>query len=261
MTSQATINYENPPIDEIVCGIRFDSIKQLQSGHVGILWQKFRPDFPKIEDQILVNPVPKEDFENPKKLPLPRVWFIHEKENDLVQLQRNRFLHNWRKRQPEDEYPGYVRVIENFEKYLSYLQEFLAEENLGGLVAQQYELTYINLIPKGNGWEHLRDLGKVFPNLVSLTSQSIFSTDIKDINWQTVLGLPNNLGKLRVALRNGTRVSDNQLFLLTEFNVHSYQPYQPMRAWFDAAHDTIIKVFSTLVSDEVQEKYWGRQSC
>ncbi len=50
-TAQSTIKYENPPIDEIVCGVRFDPIKQLQSGHFGILWQKFRPDFrkPKIK--------------------------------------------------------------------------------------------------------------------------------------------------------------------------------------------------------------------
>ena len=261
MTAQSTIKYQSPPIDEIVCGIRFDSIKKLRSGHIGILWQKLRPDFPDIEDHILVHPAPREDLENPDKLPLPRVWFIHKNENDLVQLQRNRFLHNWRKRLPEDEYPGYARVIDNFEKYLSCLQAFLVEENLGSLVAQEYELTYIDLIPKGNGWENLRDLGRVFPNLLSLTRQSIFSTDIRNINWQTVLALPNDLGQLRVALRNGTRVSDNQQFLHVEFNAHSNQPYQPMRDWFDAAHDAVIELFSTLVSDEIQGKYWGRKLC
>ncbi len=259
MTAQAAIKYENPPIDEIVCGIRFDSIKQLQSGHVGILWQKFRPDFPMIEDQILVNPVPKEDFENPKIQPLPRVWFIHEKENDLVQLQRNRFLHNWRKRQPEDEYPGYVKVINNFEKYLSFLQEFLVEENLGSLVAREYELTYIDLIPRGSGWQSLRDLGNVFPNLVSLTSQNMLSDDIRNINWQTVLGLPNNSGKLRLVVRSARRVSDNQQLLQIEFNAHSSQPYQPMREWFDAAHNEVIRVFSHLVSDAIQQEFWGRK--
>ena len=259
MTIQSTLKYETPPIDEIVCGVRFDSIRKLQSGHIGILWQKLKPDFPDIEDQNLVQPVPSEDFQNPEKLPLPRVWFIHENENDLVQLQRNRFLHNWRKRRPEDEYPGYVRVIENFEKYLSCLQEFLVEENLGRLVAREYELTYIDLLPKGNGWESLRDLGKVFPNLVSLTSQSILSDDVRNINWQTVLGLPNNLGLLRLVFRSAKRVSDNQQLLQIEFNAHSSQPYQPMREWFDAAHNEVIRVFSHLVSDAIQQEFWGRE--
>ena len=261
MTAQSTIKYQSPPIDEIVCGIRFDSIKKLRSGHIGILWQKLGPDFPKIEDQILVPPVPKEDLEIPERFPLPRVWFTHKNENDLVQLQRNRFLHNWRKRQPEDVYPGYVRVINNFEKYLSCFQEFLVEENLDRLVAREYELTYIDLIPKGQGWENLRDLGKVFPNLLSLKRKSILATDIRNINWQTVLGLPNDLGQLRVAVRNATRVSDNQFLLHIEFNAHSRQPHQPMREWFDAAHNAVIEVFSHLVSDAIQQEFWGRNSC
>ncbi len=261
MTSQSTIKYEFPPIDEIVCGIRFDSIKKLQSGHIGLLWQKLRPDFAKIEDRILVPPLPSEDFENPERFPLPRVWFIHKNRNDLVQLQRNRFLFNWRRIQPEDEYPGYVKVIDNFEKYLSCLQEFLAEEDLDVLVARGYELTYIDLIPKGQGWENLGDLGKVFPNLVSLTSQSILSTDIRIINWQTILGLPADLGELRVSLRNAKRDSDSQLLLHIEFSAYCSKPYHPMRDWFDAVHNAVIELFSNAVSDEIQEKYWGRKSC
>ena len=142
-TVQPTIKYENPPIDEIVCGIRFDPIEQLQSGHFGILWQKFRSDFPKTEDQNLVGPVSREDLGNSNKLPLPRVWFIHRNENELVQVQRNCFLHNWRKRRPDNEYPGYEKVIGNFERYLPRFREFLGEESLGNLVIKEYELTYI----------------------------------------------------------------------------------------------------------------------
>ena len=96
-TTELTIKYENPPIDEIVCGISFDPIKELRSGHFGILWQKFRPDFPKVEDQIPTGPIPREEFENLDTLPLSRVWFLHRDENEIIQVQRNCFLHNWRK--------------------------------------------------------------------------------------------------------------------------------------------------------------------
>ena len=34
-----------------------------------------------------------------------------------------------------------------------------------------------------------------------------------------------------------------------------------MRDWFDATHDTIIKLFANLISDEIQDKYWGRKPC
>ena len=258
--AQSTIEYENPPIDEIVCGVRFDPIKTLQSGHFGILWQKFRPDFPKTEDQNLVGPISGEEIPNPDKLPLPRVWFIHKNENELIQVQRNRFLHNWRKKRVEDEYPGYKRVVENFERYLSRFQGFLVEENLGELVAKEYELTYIDLIPQGRGWEKLGDLEKVFPNLLSLRRQGVLSADIRVVNWQTILGLPNDMGQLGVAIRSANRISDNQQIIHIEFRALSNQPYQPMQAWFEDTHNTIINLFSNLVSDEIQKKFWGRKS-
>ena len=259
-TTQSAITYQNPPIDEIVCGIRFDPIEQLQSGHFGILWQKFRHDFPMTEDQNLVGPVSEEDLGSPDKFPLPRVWFVHRNENELIQVQRNRFLHNWRKRQPEDEYPGYEKVVENFEKYLSHFQEFLLEENLGDLVTKEYELTYIDLIPKGQGWENPSDLEKIFPNLLPLTRQGIPSNAVRSINWQTILELPNNLGQLGVSIRSAHRISDNQMLLHMEFRALSNQPHQSMRVWFENVHNEITKIFSNLVSEEIQKKFWGRKS-
>ena len=193
--SQSNIKYENPPIDEIVCDILFDSIKGLRTGHLGILWQKFRPDFPEIEDHILLAPPP-EDLETSNKLLPPRVWFVHKNENEVVQVQQNRFIHNWRKRRPDDEYPGYEKVIKNFEKYLSRFQQLLAEENLGNLVARKYELTYIDLIPQGQGWENFDNLEKIFPNLLSLTKQNIFSTGVRGINWQTPPKSTKRLGTI-----------------------------------------------------------------
>ena len=257
---QPIIKYENPPIDEIICGIRFGSIEQLRSGHLGILWQKFRRDFPNIEDQNLVGPVSRGDSENSNNILLPRVWFIHENENELIQVQYNRFLHNWRKIRLDDEYPGYDKIIENFEKYLSRFREFLVEENLGNLVTKEYELSYIDLIPRGYGWENFGDLGKVFPSLLSSTGQSILSTNISSINWQTILDLPNNHGRLRIAIRSAARISDNHQLLHIEFNAHGNRQDESMRVWFDIAHNAVTELFSNLVSKEIQEKFWGQKS-
>ena len=258
-TTQPTIKYENPPINEIVCGIRFNPIEQLQSGHFGILWQKFRHDFPKTEDHDLIAPISQEDFENFDKLPLRRVWFIHRNENELVQVQRNRFLYNWREREEGDEYPGYEKVINNFVRYLSLFQEFLVEENLGNIATKEYELTYIDLIPQGQGWENLGNLEKVFPNLLSLTGQGIPSTNVRVINWQTILDLPNGLGQLSIAMRSGQRKTNNQPLLHIQTRALGKGQSESMQAWFDAAHTTITELFLNLVSSEIQKKFWGRK--
>ena len=261
MTEQQTITFENPPIDEIICNVLFDPIANLRAGHLGLLWQKFRPDFPGIEDQHLTNPIPDEYYNNPDTPPLPRVWFVHKDENELIQMQYNRFVHNWRKKRPDDIYPGYSVVIENFEKYLSCLEDFLSEERLGDITPAQYEITYIDNILEHEGWETITDLEKVFPNFISLKSQNLPSTDIREFSWQILFGLPNDFGQLQLSIRNVRRLIDNRHLLRVEFRAVSNQPYKPMRGWFNLAHEFIFDLFSSLISDEIQEKYWGRKTC
>ena len=180
-TEQRTIKYENPPIDEIICSIHFNSITELQAGHLGILWQEYRPDFSATKDHNLFGPVSDEELNYRDIPPLPRVWFVHKDENELIQMQFNRFVYNWRKRRPDDKYPGYGEFMENFEKYLSRFQEFLAKEKLGDLVPKQYEIAYIDHILENEGWETISDLEKVFPNFISYKGQNTLPPDIKGI--------------------------------------------------------------------------------
>ena len=97
-TEQRTQKYENPPINEIVCGVLFDEIQRLQTGHFGMLWQKFRSDFVATGDHNLIDPIPDEELSKRGAFPLPRVWFVHRNDNEVIQVQRNRFYYNWRKR-------------------------------------------------------------------------------------------------------------------------------------------------------------------
>ena len=261
MTEHQTITFENPPIDEVVCGVLFDSIKGLQAGHLGLLWQKFGSDFPVMEDQNLLGPLPTDEMTRRDTPPLPRVWMVHKDENELIQVQFNRFLHNWRKRRPSDKYPNYKTVIENFEKYFSCFQDFLAGESLGAIVPNRYELTYIDLILENEGWETLNNLGRVFTDFISLKGQNALSTDIREINWQMVFGMPNDLGQLQLLIRNARRIPDNRHLIRIEFTAFSNQPYKPMRDWFDSAHDVIFDLFTNIISNEIQEKFWGRKLC
>lgn len=259
-TEQQTIKYENPPINEIVCGVLFDEIKGLQTAHFGKLWQKFSPDFMASEDQSLIDPIPAEDLSNRGLHPLPRVLFIHKDDNEIIQVQRNRFHHNWRKTRYDDKYPGYETVIENFEKHLSSFQEFLAEEELGNLVPNGYEITYVDLILENAGWETLNNLGHIFPSFVTLKDRNRLLADIRGINWSMTFGLPNDSGQLQLSIRNDQRLGDGRQLLRIESTAFNDQPYNPMRNWFNYAHDVLAEAFTNLMSDEIQYQLWGRKS-
>lgn len=259
--TQSAIRYQNPPINEIVCGILFDSITGLQTGQIGTLWQKFKPDFSNTQDQPPIAIVPKEGLNNQTKLPPLRVWFVHKEENEIIQVQFNRFLHNWRRTRPDDEYPGYESVIENFQEYLSRFEEFLAEENLENLVATQYELTYIDHILQNEGWETFNDLERVLPSFTSLKSENLLSADIREIDWQVVFGLPGDFGQLQLSIRSARRRLDNRPLLRIGFTALSNQAYEPMREWFDSTHEVIIELFSNLIGEDIQKQFWGRNPC
>ena len=111
-------DYESPPVIEVVCGILFKSIDKLLAPYFGLLWEKYKPEYPICRE---VSPLTSviERFDEPPRVdlqladvpPLPRIWFVHKNDNGIIQIQRDRFLHNWKKVRPQDEYPRYPQVI------------------------------------------------------------------------------------------------------------------------------------------------------
>ena len=58
MTSAATgsgnalPSYKRPPVDEVVCGFRFERLRGLKVPHIGLLWEKFRNEYPTVQHAI-----------------------------------------------------------------------------------------------------------------------------------------------------------------------------------------------------------------
>jgi uncharacterized protein (TIGR04255 family) len=42
-------SYDNPPVNEVVCGMRFYTPDKLRIPHIGLLWDKFRNEYPIIK--------------------------------------------------------------------------------------------------------------------------------------------------------------------------------------------------------------------
>jgi hypothetical protein len=194
--------------------------------------------------------------------PLPRNWFIHKDERGIIQVQRDRFLHNWRKLTDTDEYPRYHSVIGMFRERFSVFEEFLQENGLGGIDPLQYEMTYVNHVPQGSGWDSLADVGAVFPDLCWRKTEGRFLPDFEGINWQSMFPLPERTGRLHVAVKHARRRTDNLPILSLDLTVRG-MPKDPAREamwrWFDTAREWIVRGFADLTSDEVQRTVWGRQ--
>lgn len=163
--------FQDPPVVEVALSIKFKTMT-LTTGHIGLLWQHFRSEFPLIEDQPpLDSPIEVEkervSAQAPGQIrflsvPKTRAWFVSRTGTQLIQVQHDLFAHNWRRNDTGEAYPRFSSVRESFRNELNALQEFLAEQGLAPPEPIQCEVTYVNHIRTGATWTTHDQIHKVF---------------------------------------------------------------------------------------------------
>lgn len=215
-------DFESPPVAEVVLSVQFDRLTALKAAHVGLLWQLFRARFPRLEEHPPL-PQAREDYEIPgagagelrleatATPPLARIWFLAEDGTELIQVQPDRFIHNWRKVASGDEYPRYEQIREAFQAELQSFGSFIDREQIGSLKVNQCEITYVNHIFSGQEWEKHGELSRVLKYWSEPAME--FLPDPKDIALQvryrmTAAGAQQAIGRLHVVLRSAWRIAD-----------------------------------------------------
>jgi uncharacterized protein (TIGR04255 family) len=266
--SSALPDYDNPPVNEVAFGIQFNKLKNLKAPHTGILWEKLgRDTYPECEERPPIahiiesfgdtNPqVPSITIEGFVP-PLPRLFFVNLNKNHLVQIQQDRFHQNWRKLESEDKYPRYVKLYPKFIKSWDLFNSFVKELDLGTIEPNQYELTYVNHIHRGEGWVNLSDVENVFPEFQCKTGVR-FLPEPENISWRKIYRLPNDSGRLHVSLRLATSRESNDRMMVLDLTARGFIPNK-MDAWFDMAHEWIVKGFSDLTGQSIQDSIWKRK--
>jgi len=96
--------YKHPPVVEVVIGLSLAPISKLSTVHFGEFWNLVKDEYPHAEDNIpLVEEANLGQVEVMQMPPLRRVFMIHTDRTYLMQLQPDRFIHNWRKTIDSDE--------------------------------------------------------------------------------------------------------------------------------------------------------------
>lgn len=157
-----------PPLTEVAIGAQFDVIPGFMTPHLGLVWQPFRDQFPLLEEASALPPVFETFGSNPQFVPgisfqlsmapeAPRVFFINQARSELLQVQRDRFLHNWRKVGQADNYPRFERMLDTFTSSFATFSKTISAAGLGPIIPNQCEVTYINQMPVPPG-SNLSDL-------------------------------------------------------------------------------------------------------
>jgi uncharacterized protein (TIGR04255 family) len=263
-STSALPSYKNPPVNEVVCGMRFHPLEKLRIPHIGLLWNKFRQEYPIVQHASpIVGAKGEIPIDNATGLPLPRAWFINKSDDQLIQFQFDRFYFNWRRRQ--NVYPRYLYVITNFESLLETVEKSFDEFELGKLKPIEYELSYINHIPKGQEWNTIGDLSSIFSDFFWRQTTGRFLPAPENVSWQMNFPLPEKMGLLTVNLKQATRIEDKVPLLVLELVARSVgetrtrEGIEAIREWFNVAHEWIVRGFTDLTTPEVQSVFWKRE--
>ncbi|MGO8859079.1 MAG: TIGR04255 family protein [Steroidobacteraceae bacterium] len=167
--------FAKPPVVEVVLSTQFQQLPGMHIGQLGLVWDRFRSKFPRVQQQMpLPHIIERKGVHAPALMPtvslmIPsdqpqRVWLISEDDSDLVQIQSDRFMRNWRRYHNVEigypSYDGHIRseFVEDYETF----RTFVSEQRWGELEVDQCEMTYVNHIRPNQIWSDFSQLDRVF---------------------------------------------------------------------------------------------------
>lgn len=275
--------FDNPPVVEVAVSLQFKPLEPLRAAHFGLIWNRFRKDgYIKTEDHGPLAPTFEEfavkvgsvgvNLQALDDAPLlPRVWFMNEAKDELIQIQRDRFVVNWRRGAASSPYPRYSSIIRKFKETLDVFREIVVAEELGEIAPTQCELTYVNHLSSGEGWEDHGELQRIIVPWRNDYSDEYLKVP-EDVGFiarhrmQDRTGLP--AGRLTVALQPAYRNLDKRpIFVLTLTGRGMPRPPDLNGAMqlFDREHEWIVRGFASLTTSDMPlfggEKTNGDLSC
>lgn len=266
-------DFADPPVIEVALSVQLEPLTALRVPHLGLLWSEFRSEFPRIEEhppraavieQFGTPRPPKMDVRVEAAFPIPQCRFLNDRGTELIQVQQDRFVHNWRKVGTGEEYPRYEFVRRRFEVELDTFRQFLAREHLGELVPNQCEVTYVNHITSGAGWEKHGELGEILTVWMTRYSDSFLSGP-EDIGLRVRYIIPgpdgNPLGRLWVSIDPAYRTEDDRpiyVLMLTARGRPIGKGIEGALGFLDIGREWVVRGF-TSVSTPKMHRIWGRR--
>ncbi|TAJ91389.1 MAG: TIGR04255 family protein [Gammaproteobacteria bacterium] len=262
--------YDNPPVVERVIGVQFAELAFFTNAHAGWFWKSYLD-----EEWTHINEVPRleskiENFESKKRgiipqltvqtMPTPERHQIVRKTDDrMIQIQNTRFILNWRKKDNQD-YMDFESIYGEFQNYFDKFKDFVRDAGGEELQFNQWEITYVNHIFKGELWNNIDDWTEIFPGL-SIPRLDIYKKRLDTLNMEWAVNLQGNTGRLHIKLNHAVvKSQDEPEIIRADFTsrgpINASQDYQ--RGLF-LGHEAIVNTFTEITSESAH-KYWRRRS-
>ena len=262
-----TRSFSNPPVVETVLGLQFEPISGFTNAHLGLFWGKLggRLKWPFASDEGALGQEFERFGEDLDWTPInsarfrighaaatrARLW--NEDKSRLLQFQNGRLIYNWLGK--GNDYPRYEKIKLEFDGIIERFMEFLAQESLPAVSPNQWEITYVNHLPKETVWHNVTDWSRVF-SFDAVPPASVGACRLEHFGGQWSYEIEPHRGRLHVQLQNGKDSNTSDVLVL---NLSARGPIgegsgavENLSRGLDLGHEVIINAFNQLTSKHAQ---------
>jgi len=254
-------SFDQPPVVETALGVQFAPLEGFDVLHLGQLFSLFKEiGYSKYQ---LKPPVGQQEIRLAEegdfaKFPL-RCWYITPDESQLVQIQREFFIRNWRATDANAEYQHFTSIMPLFQRDWVLFCSFLREQGMKAPEVSRCDVTYINHLLRGEDWETYDDLSALFPIWRGIELKELF-TAIEVGQFLVGFKLPEGAGHIQFTLQPAVRNDGKELFQLTV--TASGKPLtsndSDLFKWLDLGHLAVVNGFVQFTSEKAHRK-WGKR--
>lgn len=184
-------------------------------------------------------------------LPL-RSFLLDASKNQLLQVQLNAFIRNWRAIEDKRLYCHYSDLKPMFQEDWTTYREFLKDEGLPEPSVFQCDVTYINHLVKGREWNTLEDISSLFPRMKFSFKGALVTS------FSCSAAVADN--QVRIEASPALRPDGTPIIQLT-LNV-SGKPADTSEAsiWakLDDCHKLLVETFADITASDLQQQVWRR---
>lgn len=184
-----------------------------------------------------------------------RTQIIRSDDTRMIQVQDSRLAYNW-KRGQDQKYPSYDATRPEFDDSYRRFKDFVREFELGEIDENQWEVTYVNHLVKGDLWESARDWNTIFPWLTFPQDQ--LEPDTINARWVSVL--PENRGRLHTTLNFGRTSMDGPEAIILELTARGAVSRDvSLTGGLEIGHAAIVRSFARMTSKQSHD-HWHRKA-
>lgn len=139
-------------------GVYVAPMRQLRQAHLGAFWDQIRDEFPRVEDLEPSASMPNPLDDQPTMSftlemgppPIRRALFYSGDLVEVLQVQGDRFVQNWRKVEPGTEYPRYEPLRDRFTHRVAAFESVLNDAGVAQPAITMAEISYVNALEVEN---------------------------------------------------------------------------------------------------------------